>query len=414
MRRFLFRGLTTLMILLLLFCGGFYVGQASRAKQDRRGYEVTELPGDMYNFFADLLESDAPATRFLERDEPAVEPEPAPEPEPAVVVAPTPDDMTAGQDMFDTGRFRDAAAAWKRILARKWSKTLEEDVGVANLFAVVVEQFPRGAFSDTQDTVIVRLRSGAMYEGRLIANSDGGVEVGLPDGSGIFLPADQIASKSICTRINRKDVFEDEYRRRLSEVASPRGYGYLDLVQWCRAHDLDGHLAYLLDKIREAEKEEGAVLGACLLEKFKGMSKYEQDEVAGLLTRFYPNAPGSREAHLTSIGVPPVDEPNRPNKGSAGASRREPSTPRTAPSDDFISRLEKAKSLASKGKHHYNKARPDMPNRADHRNKAKDALTKAKIIFEELLDERDEMWLQRHLKDVYQMLYWMRKDTPVK
>jgi hypothetical protein len=413
MRRFLLKISTTLLILLLLFGGGFYVGQASRAKQEGEGYALSDLPGDMVDFFAGLVASAVEALPEPE-DDPAVgETPPETEPEKPVVIVPeTPDDMNAGRDHFDAGRFREAATAWKRVLEHSWTQALSDDIEMANLFAVVAEQFPRGRFSDTEDTVIVELRSGARYEGRLISKSDEGVEVGLADGSGIMLPADQIVETSVCTRVNRTEVFEKEYRRRLGEVRSPRGYGYLELVEWCRAHDLDGHLPYLLDKIREIEKTEGIVLGTLLVEKRRGLSDYERQEVDALLERFYPNAPATREARLASLGVARADEPWRPSRTS-GSARSDAASSGEAPSDDFITRLERAKALAAKGKHHYNKAAPGMPNRAEHREKAKKALTEAKVIFEALLDERDEMWLQRHLKAVYEMLYWMRKDSPV-
>jgi len=211
---------------------------------------------------------------------------------------------------------------------------------------------------------------------------------------------------------------EVEYEDRARKIRAPFGKGYLDLARWCVGTDLTNHLTYLLERVRATESQEGAVLAKLLVDAYGEASAWDKDEIAKVLFRHYPHNTAVRAIRRARLGLPEPavasSKPPRPLIGAGeGTSRKD--RPRREPlTEDFLARVDLAKQHARKGREHYDRAQPDMPDRAKHRKLALIELRKARDIYDKLLEERDEAWLRSRLQDVYQMLYWMRKDQPAK
>jgi hypothetical protein len=287
-------------------------------------------------------------------------------------------------------------------------------VDLARLFAVVEERFPHRGFYQPGDRIaVLTLASGAVLDGRVEEETPRGISLRQPDGSAGTIPADQIVKRVILSGDAGRRALDEEYRRRLAAVREPRGPALLDLAGWCVARGLRNHLPFLLDATRRAEQaSDRPVMGPFLVREYAKLGSADQEEVSRVLRRFY--APSVREVLVADAG-PTGEEDVASRSGGTGSMNPVPRTPRRKLDEDFLSRADRAKELIREGEKHYRKAMPDMPNRAMHRDKAKKLLVEARDILEVLTDERpDQRWLERHLKACYEMLYWLRKDSPVR
>jgi hypothetical protein len=417
--RLLLRATITILVLLILFGGGFYLVQSGRAKRQGEEYTLAQLPADVVQFLKGLADSgeevEVPPSPSDEPsgedpasfENPPVEPEDeasADEPEAATGSG----ESDWGRERYDRGDFRGAMHAWQISLSLHWDPQLKRQLEQARLFAAVRARFPEPTEANGE-TTIVEVRSGATFAGHIVSRDDERVRLAVADGKVLDLPTkDVVGTRTVGAEQRRAELEQEfEQRRAAAEEGGPKAY--LELAEWTHVHGFPERLPALFETLHRLEAEQGAVLGPYLAEAYPDLTPSQQDRVAQVLDRFYPTTPGVREILLARMGVQPV--------GSGGFANAAPTTVGSGSriTKDFIERADRAKELAKKGEAYYLKAQPGMPNRVRNREKALELLTESKDLFEELLDERPRArWLEKYLQKVYVMHRWLRKDTPVK
>jgi hypothetical protein len=252
-------------------------------------------------------------------------------------------------------------------------------------------------------------------EGRVKAEDEKGVTLAFPDGSSGVIPKEAIADRIAPDLDRSREELEAEYQRLAGDIRGPFGPAYLDLAKWCVGNDLSTHLAYLLERVRATEADEEMVIPRLLLDAYPSASSWARDEIARVLDRCYPHHSEVRRLMRQRLGVPTPDpaRPERPLAGAGEGPKHVVRPPREGLTEDFLTRVDEAKAYVRQGRKHYDMAMPDMPDRAMHRKKAIEALEKARDLYDVLTDERDEAWLRSRLKEVYQMLYWLKKDQTI-
>lgn len=415
MRAFL-KTVGTLVILVALIGGGFYLYRSRQAKAEGREYSLSQVPGDLLAEFRELMRpvvkktdpstippAEGPGTTEGNEEEPLDgEPKPA-------------DPLVAARAHYLAGRFVDAELMLERALAVPGATgTKPADLLThVRLFRILLKGVQPGARLEGSAAALITMPGGRRMLVMVVDDSPEELEFKAAQGIKSRMKKSEFRDLSIArSRDERQELFEREYRYR-HETTRTAGE-FLDLGRFSSECGLTSHITYCLER---SVKAPGEGVQEILRQEFADAQSVGDANrkalLAGLFQRFYPRSEIAASHYVPDRPEIDVADANGSGSGSTekkggigGVRERRVSklgNPKVA------KLLDEADKYREKGNKYYRKAFSGNGKSADYRDKALAAYRKAQEIYEKV-EEGYGVALDRTFKDLQRRIYDLLKS----